>query len=96
MARNAMMIVALSAALMTAPGFHVASAQQMTNNCAPEDKIDSSILAQAKQKLMAVGYTQVHDLRKGCDNFWHAQAMKDGAAVRVALSPAGKALPEGD
>jgi hypothetical protein len=33
---------------------------------------------------------------KGCDNVWHGFAMKDGAAGRVAVSPSGEVMPEGD
>jgi hypothetical protein len=33
---------------------------------------------------------------KGCDNVWHGFAMKDGATGRVAVSPSGEVMPEGD
>lgn len=69
---------------------------QMRNNCAPEDKLDSSTLPQAKKKMEAAGYTQVKDLRKGCDNYWHASAMKGGSEVFIVLSPAGQVMQEGD
>jgi peptidase YpeB-like protein len=87
---------AAAAAILAGIPVLPASAQQMRNNCAPEDKIDASTMAQAKQKLEAAGYTQIHDLRKGCDNYWHAEAMKGGQTAFVALSPQGQALPEGD
>jgi len=69
---------------------------QMRNNCAPEDKLDSSTLPQAKKKMGAAGYTKVQGLRKGCDNYWHATAMKGGSQVFIVLSPAGQVMEEGD
>ncbi len=71
-------------------------AQQMRNNCAPEDKIDRSTLPQARQKIEAAGYTQVKNLLKGCDNYWHGVAMKGGQEVHVVLSPQGQVMQEGD
>lgn len=90
--------VAAGAALIaTAPAILPAAAQtQMRNNCAAEDKLDSSTLPQAKKKMEAAGYTQVKDLRKGCDNYWHGTAMKDGSEVFIVLSPAGQVMQEGD
>ena len=69
---------------------------QVRNNCPPEDKIDGSTAPQAMNKMEAAGYTHVHDLRKGCDNYWHGQAMKGGEAVRIVLSPQGRVMEEGD
>jgi hypothetical protein len=96
MTRKILIAGAVAVAILAGTPLLSASAQQMRNNCAPEDKIDSSTMAQAKQKMEAAGYAQVHDLRKGCDNYWHAEAMKGGAEAYVALSPTGTVMPEGD
>jgi hypothetical protein len=63
--------------------------------CMPGERIDGTTADQAKRKIEAAGYADVHDLSKGCDNYWHGQAMKDGAAVNVVLSPQGQVLTEG-
>ena len=63
--------------------------------CSPGDKIDGSTAAQAKQEIEAAGYEQVRVLKKGCDNYWHGTARKDGAAVNVVLSPDGQVVVEG-
>ena len=96
MTRKTFLAAAAAAFLTSVPLIHAAPAQQMKNNCEPGDRIDATTPAQAKQKLESAGYAQIHDLRKGCDNYWHAQAMKDGAPAYVALSPDGRALPEND
>jgi hypothetical protein len=62
--------------------------------CAAGDKIDSSTVASATKKIEAAGYSRVHELKKGCDNVWHAQAMKGGAATHVALTPSGQVYQE--
>ena len=64
--------------------------------CDPGDKLDSSTPEQVKKKLEAAGYTAPHDLKRGCDNVWHAAATKDGSAVRVILTPEGKTYRDGD
>jgi hypothetical protein len=35
-------------------------------------------------------------LRKGCDNYWHADALKDGNIVHVVVTPQGELLTEDD
>lgn len=64
--------------------------------CDPGDKIDKSTAADATKKIEAAGYSRVHDLKKGCDNVWHAEAMKGGASAYVAVTPAGEVLQEQD
>ena len=63
--------------------------------CSSSDRIDGSTADQAKHKMEAAGYSNVTGLQKGCDNYWHAVAMKDGASVGVVLSPAGEVMTEG-
>ena len=63
--------------------------------CAAGDKIDGTTADQARHKIVAAGYTEVTDLKKGCYNYWHALAMKDGASVGVVVSPTGEVMTEG-
>jgi len=64
--------------------------------CEPGTKIDSTTADQTRKKLEAAGYRKVRDLRKGCDNTWHATAEKDGAATGVAVTAQGQVYPERD
>lgn len=64
--------------------------------CEPGDKIDKSTADDARKKIESAGYRGVHGLRKGCDNYWHGIAMKDGNEVRVVLSPQGRVMRDGD
>jgi len=64
--------------------------------CDPGDRVDGSTADQAKKKMEHAGFSQVQGLKKGCDNFWHGQAMKDGKPANVVLSPQGQVMEEGD
>ena len=64
--------------------------------CDENAKIDGSVAADAEKKMNAAGYTQVSQLKKGCDSYWHGMAIKDGAAVHVALTPQGVVRSEGN
>lgn len=64
--------------------------------CEPTDKIDGSTVETARQKIEKAGYRHVRALKKGCDNFWHGNAVKDGKAVNIVLSPQGLVMVEGD
>lgn len=57
-------------------------------------KIDRSTADDARRKIAAAGYTRITGLKKGCDNFWHAQAVKDGAPTGVLLAPDGRVQAE--
>ncbi len=84
-------IIAAAAVLVLAAGAPVAIA-----GCDPGDKLDSTTPDQARKKIEAGGYSAVHDLKRGCDNVWHAAAMKDGAPIRVVLTPDGQIYRDGD
>ncbi len=62
--------------------------------CGPGAKIDGSTAADAKKKMTAAGYTEIKELKKGCDNFWHGRAMKDGKPTGVMLTPEGSVQSE--
>jgi len=64
--------------------------------CEAGEKIDKTTVADARKAIETAGYRQVRDLRKGCDNYWHAVATKDGNAVNVVVSPKGEVMTEGD
>ena len=63
--------------------------------CSSTDRIDGTTADMAKHKIEAAGYNHVSGLSKGCDNYWHAIAMKDGASVGVVVSPTGEVMTEG-
>jgi hypothetical protein len=58
--------------------------------------IDDSTADDARRKIEAAGYTDVHALKKSCDNFWHGKATLIGRPVNVVLSPSGKIMLESD
>ncbi len=65
--------------------------------CDPGDKLDKTTVEDARQKLQKAGYTNIHGLRKGCDNTWHGMASKKGGPEEaVAVLPDGTVVKEGD
>lgn len=75
----------------------IASAQTPPSpRCDPGDRIDGSSTESAREKLNQAGFTQVTQLKKACDNFWHSRAMKDGKPVNVLLTPRGQAVIDSD
>lgn len=72
-----------------------AISQPASAACSAGDRIDGTTADYAKGKLEAAGYAQVRDLTKGCDNFWHGRAIKDGVDVNVLLTPDGEVMQEG-
>jgi hypothetical protein len=64
--------------------------------CLPGAKIDKSTAAEARSEMQKAGFSKVHDLKKGCDNYWHGIAMKNGSETHVVASPQGKVMTEGD
>ena len=91
--KRALVIAALTA-LAVAPAPRLVGVAYA--GCMPGDKIDRTTAADARKKMEAAGYTKVTNLRKGCDNTWHGDAMKGGAPVHVAVSESGQVMPEGD
>lgn len=64
--------------------------------CDPGDRIDGTTAAWAAGKAKEAGYTNVTMERKGCDNYWHGVASKDGQTGRIVVSPDGEVMPERD
>jgi hypothetical protein len=58
--------------------------------------VDGSTADDARRKIEAAGFTDVHALKKSCDNFWHGKATSTGMPVNVVLSPSGKVMLESD
>jgi hypothetical protein len=77
----------LAGALAVAP---LTTTQARADACLPTDHIDGSTADQAMKTMEAAGYMNPHDLKKGCDNYWYAQATKDGQTVDVVLPPGGQ------
>ena len=86
------MSVAALGLMAWSPNFGIAPALA---DCMAGDRIDSSTAQQAAVKMQNAGYRAMHDLKKGCDNYWHALAMREGQQVQIVLSPAGNVMPEG-
>jgi len=87
----------LAATLMIAPALlgptNFTAAQAA---CDPGDRINATTAEMAKKRAVDSGYSQVRMGHKGCDNVWHGFGMKGGTAMRVAISPSGEVMPEGD
>lgn len=58
--------------------------------------VDSSTADDARRKIEAAGFSDVRDLKKSCDNFWHGHATWNGRMINVVLTPAGKVMLESD
>lgn len=74
----------------------LATADRARAACDAGEKIDKSTVDDARKKFQAAGYRNIRNMRKGCDNYWHASAEKDGAPVLIVLSPKGEVMTEGD
>lgn len=59
-------------------------------------KIDKTTVEETRKVIERAGYKNVRDWRKGCDNTWHATAMRDGARVSIAVLPDGHVVREAD
>lgn len=64
--------------------------------CDPGTRIDGTTADWARKKAETAGYRQVKGLKKGCDSFWHGEANKNGAPVRVVITPQGQVIEEGN
>ena len=64
--------------------------------CLPGEVIDGRTAEMARRQIESAGYSNVQMEHKGCDNVWHGFATRGGASGRVAVSPSGQVMPEGD
>jgi hypothetical protein len=88
-------------AMLVGPAFLSPAAAQDSGavpgpGCHFGEVIDGSTADDALTKIEAAGFTDVHDLKKSCDNFWHGKASFSGRAVNVVLSPSGNVMLESD
>ena len=82
----------LAAAAMTSPVL----VNHAMAGCEPGTRIDASTSDDARKKMMAAGFRDLRDFKKGCDNAWHAEGTKDGKPVHVVLLPTGHVMTESD
>jgi hypothetical protein len=64
--------------------------------CETSEKVDKTTVEETRKRLEQAGYKNIRNWRKGCDNAWHATAIKNGTAVNVAVLPDGHVVKEGD
>jgi len=73
----------------------VALAQTTTKDTkAPEAGANSFTEAQAKDRIVAAGFTSVSSLAKDGDGVWRGNAMKDGKAAKVAVDFKGNVVSQ--
>jgi hypothetical protein len=90
-------IAVLSAGLLLAPVVvaptSVGAAYAL---CLPGERIDGTTAEMAARRAESAGYRNVQMEHKGCDNVWHGFGSINGASTRVAVSPRGEVMQEGD
>jgi len=89
MFRTSAALVGILFAGVIATGPHVTT-EARADSCLSTDIIDGSDADQAAKALQAAGYSQPHDLKKGCDNYWYSHATASGMPVDVVLPPGGE------
>ena len=65
-----------------------------TDPGAPLKGANSFTEGQAKDRVVAAGFTGVSTLNKGGDGIWRGNAMKDGKSVKIALDFKGNVVSE--
>jgi hypothetical protein len=87
-------ITVIAFVFATAAAGLVGTTSNVRAACEAGEKIDKTTVEDTRKVIEKAGYRQVRQLRKGCDNFWHATATKDGTAVSVVVSPQGEVRTE--
>ena len=64
------------------------------NPCAPVAGANSFTEGQAKDRILAAGFTAVSSLAKDGDGVWRGSAMKDGKSVKVAVDFKGNVVSQ--
>lgn len=93
--KTALFSAAALVVLAAAPGSQTLGRAHAAG-CEARDRIDGSTIVAARKQIESAGFHRVYELTKGCDNFWHAMATRDGIESRIALSPRGEVTREGD
>ena len=75
------------------------SAEYADQTCRANDaeayaEADGATRAEAEERILAQGYSEVSLLAKSCDNAWHALAFAEGDPVNVVVTPQGAVLTE--
>jgi hypothetical protein len=71
------------------------SAEYADQTCQADDAVtDGATRAEAEERILAQGYSEVRILAKGGDNAWHALAFAEGDPVNVVVTPQGTVLTE--
>lgn len=90
-------VAVLSAGLLIAPTMVGPTALTAAYAiCLPGERIDGTTAEMAKRRAESAGYRNVQMEHKGCDNVWHGIGSRNGASSRMAISPSGEVMPEGD
>lgn len=92
--RSSCLVAVASLAVSFGAGAQVVPSDQIAG-CFSEEKIDGSSLSSAKKKMEMAGFGEIRDLKKGCDNFWHATSVREGEQINIVLSPQGQVMVEG-
>jgi hypothetical protein len=108
MLRLDLLPLAMVLAMAGAPAYgQTSSSSQVPTSMSPDsevvgvpgchfgEKIDDTTVNDVQRILIEGGYTSITGLRKGCDNFWHGQAMLNGALTNVMVTPDGRIVPGG-
>mgnify|MGYP003352491465 CR=1 FL=1 len=61
-----------------APNMRVLAANTYSQVQAAEIRINGTTAPDARRKMAAAGYSNIHGLMKGCDNYWHGIATQNG------------------
>ncbi len=96
MIRQLTFLCLAAAALMLLPVAGLAPLRPALAACEPGEKPDKTTVEDTRKILEKAGYRNARNWRKGCDNTWHATAIKDGAEIHVAVLPDGHIVREGD
>jgi hypothetical protein len=87
-------IIAIAFVFATAVAGLVGTTSPARAACEAGEKIDKTTVEDTRRVIEKAGYRQVRQLKKGCDNFWHGTATKDGAIAYVVVSPQGEVMTE--
>lgn len=92
--KSGILMAAALAAVAFGIGPQITASALAQNNCEYGERIDGTTAADAKRKFAAAGFPTVRSLKKGCDNYWHGIAERNGQELGVVLSPEGTVMQE--
>lgn len=70
------------------------SAERADQACRPAGESQDATRADAEERILAEGYTEISFLAKDCENGWHALAFAEGDPVNLRVTAEGAVLPE--